>query len=131
MPCLQGHAPEPNGPDVEGQPADRQQLLAKHVSSSGKPAYAPDRALVGLAFYALSSVFLATMLVAAKLLGKRSYPTWQTLLARSSIIMMFALAACAKQRKNPFGNRQGQMTGSILNSTRCTVTQKQEARAHL
>ena len=46
------------------------------------------------------------MLVAAKTLGQvKHYPTFQLLLARGSIIMIFALIACARQKVNPFGKR--------------------------
>ena len=67
--------------------------------------YHSDRAILGLALYALSSVFLATMLICAKRLKQHGFPVWQNLLARSLSIMTFALIACAKQRVNPFGNR--------------------------
>lgn len=67
--------------------------------------YHSDRAILGLALYALSSVFLATMLICAKRLKQHGFPVWQNLLARSLSIMTFALIACARQRVNPFGNR--------------------------
>lgn len=67
--------------------------------------YYADKALLGLGLYAVSSVFLATMLICAKTLSKRGFPTWQNLLCRSLSIMAVALVICAKQRVNPFGNR--------------------------
>ena len=67
--------------------------------------YYSDRALLGLGLYAISSIFLATMLICAKSLAKRGFPTWQNLLCRSLSIMAVALIICAKQRVNPFGNR--------------------------
>lgn len=69
--------------------------------------YHSDRAVLGLGLYALSSVFLATMLICAKTLKQHGFPVWQNLLARSLSIMTFALIACARQGVNPFGNRRG------------------------
>ncbi|KAK9829224.1 hypothetical protein WJX72_004585 [[Myrmecia] bisecta] len=61
----------------------------------------------GLCLYACSSVFLATMLVFAKILGERHMPVFEILLARSTIICAIALVKCAKDRVNPLGNRRG------------------------
>lgn len=75
--------------------------------AKNKGIYHSDRAVLGLGLYALSSVFLATMLICAKTLKQHGFPVWQNLLARSLSIMTFALIACARQRVNPFGNRRG------------------------
>ena len=82
------------------------------VTASDSPAqnkstgiYYSDKALLGLGLYAVSSVFLATMLICAKTLSRRGFPTWQNLLCRSLSIMAVALVICAKQKVNPFGNR--------------------------
>lgn len=64
-----------------------------------------DRPMLGLASYALSSVFLASMLTFAKLLGERKMPVFEILLARSTSILAIALVICAKDGVNPFGNR--------------------------
>ena len=73
--------------------------------SKEQPYFKPDRTVLGLASYAISSVFLASMLTFAKLLGKKQMPTFEILLARSSSILIIALIMCAKDRVNPFGNR--------------------------
>ena len=73
--------------------------------ANNKGIYHSDRAVLGLGLYALSSVFLATMLICAKTLKQHGFPVWQNLLARSLSIMTFSLIACARQRVNPFGNR--------------------------
>ena len=65
-----------------------------------------DRPVLGLASYAISSIFLASMLTFAKLLGQRQMPVFEILLARSTTILTIALIICAKDRVNPFGNRQ-------------------------
>ena len=45
----------------------------------------PDRTALGLGSYALSSVFLASMLSFAKILGQKHMPVFEILLARSSL----------------------------------------------
>lgn len=86
--------------DVERQSKDAEQSPAQELN------YKPDRTILGLASYACSSVFLASMLTFAKILGKREMPVFEILLARSSSILIIALLVCAKERVNPFGNRQ-------------------------
>eukprot|EP00891_Asterochloris_glomerata_P008721 jgi/Astpho2/8721/Aster-05285 len=95
--------------DVEANSVgDAAEEPANGQNKSTVAAYAEDKPLLGLGTYCLSSIFLATMLVAAKILGqKKHYPTFQLLLARGSIIMIFALIACARQKVNPFGKRRG------------------------
>jgi len=78
--------------------------MPKEVGRS-QPYLKADRTLLGLASYALSSVFLASMLTFAKLLGKDKMPVFEILLARSSTILFIALIMCAKDGVNPFGNR--------------------------
>jgi len=80
--------------------------MPKEVGRS-QPYLKADRTLLGLASYALSSVFLASMLTFAKLLGKDKMPVFEILLARSSTILFIALIMCAKDGVNPFGNRRG------------------------
>ncbi len=87
--------------DVERQNKDEGSSTAQELN------YKPDRTILGLASYACSSVFLASMLTFAKILGKRQMPVFEILLARSSSILVIALLVCAKERVNPFGNRQG------------------------
>jgi drug/metabolite transporter (DMT)-like permease len=94
--------------DLESQPNG-----AAAESSAGKKAkdlimvIKPDRTALGLGSYALSSVFLASMLSFAKILGQREMPVFEILLARSSTILVIALIICAKDGVNPFGNRRG------------------------
>lgn len=95
---------------AECQPVSRADLAAVDSVTTGPKAkqagiYHSDRALLGLGLYALSSVFLATMLICAKTLKQHGFPVWQNLLARSLSIMTFSLIACARQHVNPFGNR--------------------------
>ncbi|KAK9904222.1 hypothetical protein WJX75_007139 [Coccomyxa subellipsoidea] len=66
-----------------------------------------ERTAFGLALYALSSCFLATMLMFAKKLGQWNIPTFEILLARSGFLVFFALVGCAIQRQNPLGKRRG------------------------
>lgn len=93
-------------PSIELDDAERQQAKDDTLSSS-VPYVKPDRTVLGLASYAFSSVFLATMLTLAKLLGKDKMPVFEILLARSSSILVIALIVCAKDGVNPFGNRRG------------------------
>ena len=95
---------------VEAQADDRTEAAAGSDEVTGPKAkhagiYYSDKGLLGLGLYALSSVFLATMLICAKTLKQHGFPVWQNLLARSLSIMTFSLIACARQRVNPFGNR--------------------------
>lgn len=95
---------------AEAQPHSRAELAAVSSNPTGLKAkhagiYHSDRAMLGLGLYALSSVFLATMLICAKTLKQHGFPVWQNLLARSLSIMTFSVIACARQRVNPFGNR--------------------------
>lgn len=98
-------------PDAEQALADATEELAAIGDESTEPKakhagiYHSDKAVLGLGLYALSSVFLATMLICAKTLKQHGFPVWQNLLARSLSIMTFSLIACARQRVNPFGNR--------------------------
>lgn len=88
--------------------AERQPPKEVDEDSEGVPSERPvkaDRPILGLASYALSSVFLATMLTFAKLLGRREMPVFEILLARSTSILAIALTICAKDHVNPFGNR--------------------------
>lgn len=91
--------------DAAGE-AEHQAAVPQAYPVETAPSIPQDRTLLGMGFYCCSSVFLATMLICAKLLGRRDYPVWQALLARSGSIMTFALIACARQRVNPFGNRR-------------------------
>ncbi|BDA45883.1 probable pseudopaline exporter CntI [Coccomyxa sp. Obi] len=66
-----------------------------------------ERTAYGLALYAISSCFLATMLMFAKKLGQWNIPTFEILLARSGFLVFFALVGNALQRQNPLGKRRG------------------------
>ncbi|KAK9865750.1 hypothetical protein WJX84_008399 [Apatococcus fuscideae] len=66
-----------------------------------------DAPVLGLILYGTSSIFLSTMLVFAKLLGKRKFPVFEILGCRSCTIMFISLCICAWDRVNPFGNRRG------------------------
>ena len=79
-----------------------------------EPTYKADRPLLGLASYALSSVFLASMLTFAKILGKKHLPVFEILLTRSMSILVISLLICAKDRVNPFGNRYHSFTRAAL-----------------
>lgn len=114
-PChtLQDHA-QPDSLDSAEAQNGHAEALAESAAmghdtqgpkATNKGIYHSDRAVLGLGLYALSSVFLATMLICAKTLKQHGFPVWQNLLARSLSIMTFALIACARQRVNPFGNR--------------------------
>ena len=97
---------------------------ASPADKSNTGIYYSDKALLGLGLYALSSVFLATMLICAKTLSKRGFPTWQNLLCRSLSIMAVALVICAKQKVNPFGNRYAVCTSKLaqaLKSAMCML----------
>ena len=68
------------------------------------------------------------MLTFAKILGKQDMPVFEILLARSSSILVIALCVCAKERVNPFGNRQDldahpmhSYCSGIILSERCQV----------
>ena len=83
------------------------QAQHKDIDSHEEPkaSYKADRTMLGLGSYACSSVFLASMLTFAKILGKENMPVFEILLARSSSILIVSLIVCAKDRVNPFGNR--------------------------
>lgn len=107
---MQDRAQQDQLDSVEAQADARAQVAASSDDTTGPKAkhagiYHSDKAVLGLGLYALSSVFLATMLICAKTLKQHGFPVWQNLLARSLSIMIFALIACARQRVNPFGNR--------------------------
>ncbi|KAK9828954.1 hypothetical protein WJX72_003023 [[Myrmecia] bisecta] len=87
-------------------PSLSQQQAGAAVSGSAPPWLAVvDSVTLGMLLYAASTVFLSIQSVCSKLLGARQMPVFESVLARSAIILLFSSAPMAYHKESPVGKR--------------------------
>lgn len=96
------------------QQAEQHVSAAKAAATSGQQADVSEQATLGFIFNAASTVFVMIMGVCARLAGEHGIPVMEIVLARSSTVLVFALATILYRRQDPRGNRRWLLLGRGL-----------------